>query len=46
MPKEVVRESGMFPFEDPQAALNAAIDVLGPDSEVIVLPQALSLIPA
>jgi nickel-dependent lactate racemase len=46
IPKEVVRGSGMFPFEDPQAALNAAMDELGPDSDIIVLPQALSLMPS
>jgi hypothetical protein len=35
----------MSPFEDPQLALSAAMDELSPGSEVIVLPQALSLIP-
>jgi nickel-dependent lactate racemase len=45
MPDEVVISSGMSPFEDPQLALSAAMDELSPGSEVIVLPQALSLIP-
>lgn len=45
MPDEVVKSSGMFPFTDPQAALATALNELGPKSEIIVLPQALSLIP-
>jgi nickel-dependent lactate racemase len=45
MPREVVSGSGMIPFEDPQAALIAAMEKLGPGSDVIVLPQALSIVP-
>jgi nickel-dependent lactate racemase len=42
---ELVRQIGMQPFDSPQSALDAAFNVLGAQSQVIVLPQAASILP-
>jgi nickel-dependent lactate racemase len=44
-PPEEMRKIGLTPFESPQAALEAALNKLGRDSKVIVLPLAGSTIP-
>jgi lactate racemase len=44
-PHEEMRQIGLTPFKDPQSALDAALDKLGKDSKVIVLPLAGSTIP-
>lgn len=41
----VVNRGWMKPYKDPQAALAGAIELLGAASQVIVLPQAGSLLP-
>jgi nickel-dependent lactate racemase len=45
MPEEMVRRLFMTPAAGPQEALQAALKDLGPDSQVLVLPQAGSIIP-
>jgi nickel-dependent lactate racemase len=45
MPDELVRRMWISPYRDPQAALEAALARLGPQSRVLVLPQAGSLVP-
>jgi len=46
MPDEFVRRLFMEPFSSPQAAIDKAIAELGSESKVIVLPQAVSVLPA
>jgi nickel-dependent lactate racemase len=45
MPDEMVRRMWISPYPDPQAALEAALAWLGSHSQVLVLPQAGSLVP-
>ena len=45
MPDELVRRMWITPYRDPQAALESALAQLGPHSQVLVLPQAGSLVP-
>ena len=45
LPAEIVHTSGLFPFSTPQQALEAAFQQLGNDSRVLVIPQAVSVIP-
>lgn len=45
MPDEISIRGWMQPFVSPQSALETALDKLGRDSQVIVLPQAGSLLP-
>lgn len=45
MPEDIVRRSRFTPFDSPQEALNSALGQLGPDSQVLVLPQAVSMLP-
>jgi len=45
MPDEIVRRCGFFPFASIQQALQAAFEQLGADSQVVVIPQAVSVIP-
>jgi nickel-dependent lactate racemase len=43
---DLVRRLFMFPFKDSREALQSALNRLGPDSQVLVLPQSSSIIPA
>ena len=45
LPDEVTRRGGMKPFKNPQDALERAYEQLGKESQVIVLPQAGSILP-
>jgi nickel-dependent lactate racemase len=45
LPAEKVRLGGMHPFSDVQAALEAAFVELGEDSRVLLVPQAVSVVP-
>jgi len=45
LPPEIVRPSGLFPFTTLQQALDAAFQELSNDSQVLVIPQAVSVIP-
>ena len=45
LPDEVTRRGGMTPFNNPQDALESAYEKLGEESQVIVLPQAGSVLP-
>jgi nickel-dependent lactate racemase len=45
MPDDLVRRLFMTPFADVQEALQAALQELGSESQVLVLPQAGSIIP-
>ena len=45
LPDELVRRCGMFPFDTLTTALDAAIDELGSDADVLVLPQGGSILP-
>lgn len=45
MPEDIIRRSRFTPFGSAQAALDAAFHQLGPESQVLVLPQAGSILP-
>lgn len=45
LPAEQVQRSGMVYFDHPQKALEAAFEQLGRESQVLVLPQAGSILP-
>jgi nickel-dependent lactate racemase len=45
LPDEVVRGSRITPFASVQAAIDAALQTLGQDSQVLVLPIASSILP-
>jgi nickel-dependent lactate racemase len=45
MPPEFVRQGNITPFSTVKEALDAAFHQLGEDSEVIILPQAVSVLP-
>ena len=45
MPDETVRRCGFTPFHDVQQALERALEELGEDSTVMVIPQAISVLP-
>jgi nickel-dependent lactate racemase len=44
LPDDLVRRIFMTPFTSPQAALQAALNKLGPESQVFALPQAGSVL--
>ncbi len=45
LPDDLVRRLFMSPFKDPQEALQSALAELSPDSQVLALPQSVSIIP-
>jgi nickel-dependent lactate racemase len=45
LPEEKVRQSGILPFSDAQTALKVAFQELGPNSKVLLIPQAVSIVP-
>lgn len=42
---DLMHQIGMLPFASPQSALEAALSALGAQSQVIILPQAASILP-
>jgi nickel-dependent lactate racemase len=45
LPDDLARACGMVPFDNLDAALGAALGMLGPDSSVLVMPQGGSILP-
>jgi nickel-dependent lactate racemase len=45
LPDDLVRTCGMVPFDNVDAALDAAFERLGQDSSVLVMPQGGSILP-
>jgi nickel-dependent lactate racemase len=45
LPEAKIKRTGMRPFTDAQQALEAAFEQLGPDSQVLLVPQAVSMVP-
>jgi nickel-dependent lactate racemase len=45
LPADSVRSCGLVPFGDPDQALAAALDRMGPDASVLALPQGGSVLP-
>lgn len=46
LPDHLTRQTGMRPVADLQAAVDAALEQLGPDAKVIVMPHAGSTLPS
>jgi nickel-dependent lactate racemase len=45
LPDDLARRLFVFPYKDPQEAIHSALTQLGSDSQILVLPQAVSIIP-
>ncbi|MBU0705323.1 MAG: nickel-dependent lactate racemase [Chloroflexi bacterium] len=45
LPDELVQRCGMVPFDNLTTALDAALDEMGPDAGVLVMPQGGSILP-
>ncbi len=45
LPDELVRQCGMVPFDNLATALDTALDEIGSDASVLVLPQGGSILP-
>ncbi|HEY62846.1 MAG TPA: nickel-dependent lactate racemase [Anaerolineae bacterium] len=45
IPQDVIRRTGLIPYDDLQKAFDDAMSKLGKDTSVIVLPQAGSILP-
>ena len=44
LPPEVVRECSMTPYTDLESALHAALEQMGPDPNIVVLPRGASVL--
>jgi nickel-dependent lactate racemase len=45
LPEAKIKRAGMHPFTDAQRAVEAAFEQLGRDSRVLLIPQAVSMVP-